>query len=161
MEQALHFSETDLEANRAGRLTATQRARLWGQDWIKLLAGASCLAVGVVFQIGVFVGWMPVHGRGAALGFGLIALGVIVLAISALQSLDLINGSVSTAEGVLGFGDAPLLYQVVVNGVTFNVPKTVFDTVTEVRWRVYYLRRSQTVLSMEPVRTGASAHHSL
>jgi hypothetical protein len=160
LEHALHFGEGDLQANRDGRLSSSQRARLWGQDWFKLLTGTLCLVAGAAFQVGVLEGWTHVQGRGAALGFAVIAVGLMVLAISALQSLDLMSGKVSVEDGELHWAGSSLLYQLVINGVTFNVPKTVYDTVNKGHWRIYYLHRSQTVVSMEPSQPGSSSHQA-
>src|SRR5207248_10729810 len=86
---------------RAGLLSAAQRSRLWRQDVLKMLGAAVCLVAGAMFNVALLAGWMTAHGRGAALGVSLILVGLILAVWSAVTWLDLMPGSVLTAEGYL------------------------------------------------------------
>ncbi len=98
-----HFDDADLDANRAGLLSASQRTRLWRQDMLKILGAAVCLVAGSVYNIGELAGWLPIptHGRGAFLGIALILLGLVLAVWSAETWLDLTPGSVLVANGYL------------------------------------------------------------
>jgi hypothetical protein len=42
------------------------------------------------------------------------------------------------------------VYSLEVGGLSFNVPRKAYDQMPAARLRVYYLRRSQTLLALEP-----------
>lgn len=156
-----HFDQADLDSNRAGLLSPIQRQRLWRQDMLRIVGAAVCLFAGVMFNIVLLVGWMSVHGRGAALGVSLILLGLILAVWSAETWLDLAPGSVLVAEGrlrptervVTGRYGARTVYCFEIGGQTFDVPKQAHDEVREGNRRLYYLRRTRTVLSLDPPTT--------
>lgn len=158
-----HFGEADLDANRAGLLSAPQRTRLWRQDMLKMLGAAVCLVAGTVYNIGELAGWLPLptHGRGAVLGIALILLGLVLAVWSAETWLDLTPGSVLVAKGYLHqtlrtvsnrYGQPITVYCFQIGNETFNVPIAAYDALHEGNRRLYYLRRTRTVLSVEPLQ---------
>ena len=154
-----HFDQADLDTNRAGLLSPSQRTRLWHQDMLKMLGAAVCLVAGVLYNIALLAGWLttPAHGRGAVLGVSLILLGLVLAAWSAETWLDLAPGSVLVADGYLrateriasGRYGSRTVYCFEVDGQTFDVPQDAHDEVREGNRRVYYLRRTRTVLSVD------------
>ncbi|HEX7264831.1 MAG TPA: hypothetical protein VF383_11690 [Candidatus Dormibacteraeota bacterium] len=158
-----HFDEADLDANRAGLLSASQRTRLWRQDMLKILGAAVCLVAGTVYNIGELAGWLPVptHGRGAVLGIALILLGLVLAVWSAQTWLDLTPGSVLVANGYLHqnqrtvsgrYGQPITVYCFQIGNETFDVPIAAYDALHEGNRRLYYLRRTRTVLSVESLQ---------
>ena len=158
-----HFDGADLDANRAGLLSAAQRSRVWRQDIWRILGAAVCLVVGTAYTIGELAGWIPVptRGRGAILGIALILLGLLLAVWSAQTWLDLANGNVLVADGYLrpteriasGRYGASTVYCFDIGGQTFDVPKDAHDAVREGKSRLYYLRHTRTVLSIDSVQT--------
>lgn len=156
-----HFSEADLDSNRAGLLSPGQRTRLWRQDMLKMLGAAVCLVAGVLFNIALLAGWITAHGRGAGLGVALIVLGLVIAVWSAETWLDLAAGTVLTADGYLrateriasGRYGPTTTYCFEIAGQTFDVPKEAHDEVHQGKRRLYYLRRTRTVLSVDSLQT--------
>lgn len=150
----LHFDDADLDANRAGVLSESQRKRLWRFEMLKVAGAAICLVGGALFNVALIAGWMTARGRGAGAGLGLMLIGIVLAAISAATWLDLAQGKVITAEGDLGVGEQvtrlSTIHYFTVNGMNFNVSKAAHDELREGRRRVYYLRRTMTLLSIEP-----------
>ena len=157
-----HFDQADLDTNRAGLLSPSQRARLWHQDILKMLGAAVCLVAGVLYNVALLGGWLttPAHGRGAVLGVSLIVLGLLLAVWSADTWLDLAPGSVLVADGHLrateriasGRYGSRTVYCFEVDGQTFDVPRDAHDEVHEGNRRVYYLRRTRSVLSVDVLR---------
>lgn len=151
------FDATDLDANRAGLISGPQRTRLLRQDVVKVVASAGCLIAGTVFNIGLVVGWIPVHGRGAALGLALWAVGVILAVLSGQLWLDLAGGTVNAAAGDLrsterastGRYGPSIHYFFEIDGQSFEVSRVAHDQVHEGKRHLYYLPRSRTVLSVD------------
>ncbi|TMC83352.1 MAG: hypothetical protein E6J06_08820 [Chloroflexi bacterium] len=158
LRQIFHFDDADLDSNRAGLLSAAQRSRLWRQDVLKMLGAAVCLVAGVMFNVALLAGWMTAHGRGAALGVSLILVGLILAVWSAETWLDLMPGSVLTAEGYLrpterivsGRYGPSTIYCIEIGNQTFDVPMAAHDAIREGKRRLYYLHRTRTVLSVDP-----------
>ena len=150
----LHFDTVDLDSNRAGLISAAQRSRLWRRDMLQLAAASACLIGGIVFNVGLFAGWFTAHGKGAGLGLALMAVGVVIGFASALMWLDLSTGRVATVEGQLQTIERAsrwgLVYSFEVGGLSFTIPRKAYDQMPAAPMRVYYLRRSQTLLALEP-----------
>ena len=158
LRESLHFDDADLDSNRAGVLSAAQRTRLWRQDMMKMLGAAVCLIAGMLFNIALLAGWMTVHGRGVGVGVSLMLVGLILAVWSAETWLDLTPGSVLVAEGYLrpaerivtGRYGSSTIVCVEIGNQTFDVPKAAHDAIREGKRRLYYLRRTRTVLSVDP-----------
>jgi hypothetical protein len=153
--QVFHYAEADLDTNRAGLISSSQRSRLWRRDMVQLVAAAACLAGGVLFNVGLLAGWFTAHGKGAILGVALILVGVLFGWSSALLWLDLAGGRVATAEGELRTMERATprsgnVFSFEIGGLSFSVPRSAYDQVHEGRRRLYYLRRSGTLLALEP-----------
>jgi len=150
----LHFDAADLDSNRAGLISTAQRSRLWRRDILQLAGASACLIGGVVFNVGLFVGWFTAHGKGAGLGLAVMAVGVVIGFASALMWLDLSTGRVANVEGQLQMIERPsrwgLVYSFEVGGLSFTIPREAYDQMPATRMRIYYLRRSQTLLALEP-----------
>lgn len=152
--QVLHFEDADLDSNRAGLISPSQRNRLWRRDMLQLVAASACLIGGVLFNVGLVAGWFTAHGKGAGLGLALMAIAVVFGYASALLWLDLATGQVATAQGQLQLVTratrSGIVYAFEVGGLTFDIPGRAYDQISAVPMRVYYLRRSQTLLALEP-----------
>lgn len=150
----LHFDGADLDSNRAGLISASQRKRFWRRDLLQLVAASACLIGGVLFNVGLIAGWFTARGKGAGLGLALMALGVVFGFASALLWLDLATGKVAMVEGQLQMIErstrSGVVYSFEVGGLTFNVPSQAYGQIPVVPMRVYYLRRSQALLALEP-----------
>lgn len=150
----LHFDGADLDANRAGQLSPQQRSRLWHRDELQLAGAGVSMAGGVAFNVALLAGWMTVHGKGAGLGVSLMLIGGMFGWTSRLLWLDLAAGNVATLEGDLTTTSTSsrsgMSYYFVISGKRFGVPRAAFAEVREGPRRLYCLRRSGTLLSVEP-----------
>jgi hypothetical protein len=67
--------------------------------------------------------------------------------------VDLATGQVAKVEGRLQMIEratrSGVVYSFEVEGLTFNVPRHAYDQISALLMRVYYLRRSQTLLALE------------
>src|SRR5579859_3384528 len=144
--EALQFDGADLDSNRAGLISSSQHRRLWRRDALQLAGAAACLLA---------VGMGTVRGKGAGLGLALMAIGVILGYASVTLWLDLLSRRVATAEGSADLeetrGRSGAQYFVRIADARFNVPLQVYSEVGPGRWRAYYLQRSNTLLSLEPL----------
>lgn len=153
-----HYDEVDFDSNRAGLLSNSQRSRLWRQEVLKIVAAAACLVGGTAFNIALVGGWMHANARGRILGLGLWAVGLVLAVWSMEIWLDLAAGTVLVAEGDLkatermssGRYGPSITYLFEINGQTFPVSKEAHDRLREGKRRLYYLRRSGTILSLDP-----------
>ena len=152
--EALQFDTADLDANRAGLISSSQHRRLWRRDAWQLAGAAASFVAGTIFNVALLAGWMgTVHGRGAGLGAGLMAIGVIIGYASITLWLDLLSRRVTTAEGAADVeetrGRSGTQYHVRIAEARFDVPLQVYNEVGPGRWKAYYLKRSNTLLSLE------------
>lgn len=156
----LHFDATDLDANRAGLLSGRQRQNLWRRDMLIILGAAGCLVGGAIFNIALLAHWMTAHGRGAGLGVGLMFIGVLLAVWSAETWMDLATGNVLVAEGELhraerieaGRYGSRTIYSIEIGGQTLDVSKAVHDEIREGRRRVYFLRHTRALLSVDSLQ---------
>ena len=156
MGEALQFDAADLDSNRAGLISSSQHRRLWRRDAWQLAGAGTSFVAGSIFNIALIAGWMgTVHGRGAGLGLGLMLLGVIVGYASITLWLDLLSRRVTTAEGPADLeekrGRSGTQYCVRIANARFDVPLQVYNEVGPGRWKAYFLKRSNTLLSLEAV----------
>jgi hypothetical protein len=150
----LHFDNADLDSNRAGLISAAQRSRLWRRDVLQLVGASACLIGGIVFNVGLLAGWFTARGKGAALGVVLMFIGGLIGFSSTLLWLDLATGQVSTVQGQLQMvataSRSGMVHSFEVGGLSFTVSLQVYDQIPATPMRVYYLRRSRTLLALEP-----------
>lgn len=180
MADALHtefqFTDEDLVANRAGRLSPTQQARMTkkrGQaQVVNLVFGAIFLVILVVIAIIVLPGLLaPQPAGSSAVSPGIIALvlvvvlGIIVLSVlRSRRKLQGVAGAVLTTEGeaktrsgMVEVGDgagAAAVYRLTVGSVTFPLSSAAqLSPFTKgQRYRVYYVRGTlPIVVSAEAV----------
>ena len=168
---ALGFNEADLEDNRAGRLSASERVywlrhhvyRDVGRASVLLLLAAG--SIGVAFAIGFRyqLGW------GALLVAALLVFGAGYLAWVALTvSQDLNGGVVSLVEGFVQPGvnvtnvkttsTLPAMpiwsFYWAVDGQRFWVSGKAYGVLTPARHRLYFLPRTRRVVAAEPISAG-------
>ena len=150
----LHFDGADLDSNRAGLISPSQRSRLWRRDMLQLVGASACLIGGIVFNVGLLAGWFAAHGKGAGLGVALMLVGGLIGFASTLLWLDLATGQVSAVQGqlqmVVTAGRSGMVHSIEVGGLSFTVSPQVYDQIPATPMRVYYLRRSRTLLALEP-----------
>jgi len=171
---ALGFTSADLEANRAGRLSAAQSSswfRRYVYRSVAVLAVIWLLAAGCValaFAIGV----------SANLSWSVLALAALLLVaggyfgVVAFQlSEDLNGGVVSSIEGFVqpsvkvtnvrtgsyGPGMPVWTFYWIVDDQRFAVYDKAYGMLTPARHRLYFLPRTRRVVSAEPSGTGQSA----
>jgi hypothetical protein len=153
----LHFDPSDLDSNRAGLISPNQHSRLWHRDELQLGGAAVAMIAGIIFNVALLAGWMgTVHGRGAGLGVALMLIGAILGWSSCVLWLDLASGAVAVAEGALtstttNSARSGTHYFFVIAGKRFAVPREAWAQAVDGRLtKAYYLRRSETLLSVEP-----------
>lgn len=153
------FNQTDLEANRGGHLSVGQRRRLWRVELWRLAGTLISLAAGVGFSLAVAVGWMHTTTlRGAVPGLALVLVGILLGVWSYEAWLDLASGRVLTVEGDMrsteeissGRYGTYFHYLLDVGGKTFEVSRGAWERVGQARMRVYFLPRTNKLLSLEP-----------
>jgi hypothetical protein len=169
------FPAADLEANRSGRLTDSQRTRLRGDA----RAGRKDEFIGALFSIGVGVVLLAAPGLSLniliRLGAGVVFLLVAVLLLREAvggDSLtkDLRSGRVERLEGAIakntrevrGENSTHTLYCLAVAGQSFEVDSTTYNAAPEVGLvGLYTLPRSHAILNLErlpdrPLPAGAT-----
>jgi len=168
---ALGFNEADLEANRAGRLSASERAswfrhhvyRAGGSAVVCLLLAAGCVATAFVIGIGYQLAW-------AALIFAalILFLGGYNAVVAFNLSQDLNAGIVSSVEGLVQpsvevtnmrpvsyLPPLPLwTFYWVVGDQRFWVSGKAYGVLTPARHRLYFLPRTRRVVAAEPISSG-------
>ena len=171
---ALGFTAADLEANRAGRLSAAQRSSWLRQYVYRSVAGVAVVAlvaagcVVIAFAIGI----------GASLSWQVLALAVLLLGAAGYFGViafrlaeDLNGGVVSSVEGLvqpsvnvtniktgsLGPGMPVWSFYWIVGDQRFAVYGKAYGVLTPARHRLYFLPRTRRVVSAEPSGTDQSA----
>lgn len=173
LASALGFTPSDLNANRAGRLSASQRASLLRSDIVRLGGVALCLlaavgSVGLAFAIGT---GDPLFATLLSLAAVLIfAAGALAVSSFALWR-DLTAGAVSRLEGQVeptvrqfeATKSTPLRpastyegYFWVVGDQRFAVSGTAFGALTPARHCLYFLPRTRRVVAAEPMSSVAA-----
>jgi hypothetical protein len=161
---ATAFDTADIESNRSGRLSDTQRGNLRGLDRAirknDLVFAAICLVLAVL--VGTSTGpapnaWLrPV----ATVAFFLVAAVELYRATALGDSLsqDLRSGSVQTIEGTFlkrrvtsdSRGSSMTWHYLEVNGRRFEVSGAIYEAAPEAGViRLYFLPRSHKVVNME------------
>ncbi len=174
--QAIKFTPEDLEANRNGTVTETQRAKLGKYAGFNRGITLVVYVVFIVMLIGIgayfFVfsdtGKALMQSNSGGLPMGGIIIGVlsaiaVILFLSALRTLmrtnDMARGKVSVTEGTAklktyyaGYGMRS--YQVKVGKTNFHVQANVFNAFVEGgSYRLFYIKipPANMMLSIEPL----------
>jgi hypothetical protein len=170
---ALGFTAADLEANRAGRLSAAQRS-----SWFRKYVYRSVAVSAVVALVAAGCIWIAFAiGIGASLSWSVLAVAALLLgadgyfAVVAFQlSEDLNGGVVSSIEGFVqpyvkvtniatssyGPGMPVWTFYWLVDDQRFAVYGKAYGVLTPARHRLYFLPRTRRVVSAEPTGTGQS-----
>ena len=160
LEAALGFSVDDLAANRAGRLSESQKQRLT-RGWRRTL----WIVIGVVVLFGLIATTLLFlaqrHGSAILTGIGIIItiINATIVGLGAQSYLrtsgDVRGGQVATISGVVGHTirvtGRVLTYILKVDGQEIMVSKPVFYAVEDGKaYRFYRAPASKTLLSAEP-----------
>ena len=168
---ALGFNATDLEANRAGRLSESERAywfrqyiyRAIGGASVCLLLAAGCVALAFAIGISYQLAWAVL-----VVGAACLFLGGYIAVFALNMSQDLNAGVVSSVEGVVqpGFDVTKVksaawlpampiwTFYWAVAGQRFWVSGKAYGVLTPARHRLYFLPRTRRVVAAEPISTG-------
>jgi len=168
---ALGFNEEDLVANRAGRLSASERAYWFRQYVYRTVASAAvCLLLAAGFVALAFA-----VGIGYQLAWALLVLAALILflgsyvAVVAFNLLqDLNAGLVASVEGLVqpsvnvtnlrtvSYMPAMPIWTFywVVGDQRFWVSGKAYGVLTPARHRLYFLPRTRRVVAVEPISTG-------
>jgi hypothetical protein len=171
---ALGFTSADLEANRAGRLSAAQRtfwfrqhvSRAAGSAAVCLLLAAGCVALAFAIGIGYQLAWAIL-----VLAALILFLGGYLAVVTLNLSQDLNAGLISSVEGLVqpsvevsnmrtvSYLPAMPLWTFfwVVGDQRFWVSGKAYGVLTPARHRLYFLPRTRRVVAAEPSGTGQSA----
>ncbi len=157
----LDFTPDDLQANRAGKLSPRQAARL-----VRIRRRSTLVSAGIMVVIGLaatvvmFLAQRDNSVIGLLVGITLTIINAIVMARAVQNWLrladDLRGGAVETLSGgvqrtVRVIGRA-LIYVLKIDQREVVVPKAVFKAVPEgARYRLFRAQRSGTLLAAEPV----------
>jgi hypothetical protein len=171
---ALGFTSADLEANRAGRLSAAQRSSWFRRYVYRSVAGvavvallaAGCVVLAFAIGIGTSLSWQVLALAALLLG----AAGYFGVILYRLAE-DLNGGIVSTVEGMVqpsvnvtnirtgsfGPGIPVWTFYWIVGDQRFAVYGKAYGVLTPARHRLYFLPRTRRVVSAEPSGSGQSA----
>jgi len=156
--EANGFEPAALEANRAGRLTATQAQRLRGQRRGRagalLVFGALCIGFG---------GWDLATMDGVRLdAIGALVLGVILIALrwsdfGRSYALQIAVAKVAWVDGPISIrsitGDSHTAYWYQIGGREFQTTEEGAKAIVEkLRYRVYHVPDSNLMVNIEPLR---------
>ncbi len=149
-----------LNANRAGKQTASQRGQLM-KEVSSNLFWAVALGVGWLLLSGyavIHAEWTPLL---AATGMYLLIL-LMLLADARKELLDMLSGSVEIEEGWVskytrnsyGGRSNRTYHYYKVNGNSYHVWQRAYDALIEGNYRLYYLPKTLTVVNIEPIAPG-------
>lgn len=163
------FELADLKANRQGRLTPAQRRRLGADNRAVLTVVAVTANMGFIAAIVAVATWHLRNG----VGTGMAAVAVVCVLVAAATIVrsrqvrsDSVVPQIAVYEGRIGRQTADEVpadharkagYFYVVDGAHLPVSPEAYEVLDDtVMYRVYYLPRTQELLSMEPVRPAAA-----
>src|ERR1700736_458659 len=167
LASALKFTPSDLDLNRAGRLSDSQRAILH-----RLIARYVALSIVFILLIGASVVWAFTIGVGTGLGVRLLlaaAAFLVIVGVFTYSAVPLwrdvaagavlrIEGMVRTSERETDIGTGhgrsyPIWshYWIVDESRRFPVAGGVYAALTPARHRVYFLPLPRGIVAAEPV----------
>jgi hypothetical protein len=171
LESALDFTASDLDANRTGKLSSSQRALLLKSDAKRVaIAAASVVIAVVLLVVAIRIGITSGLSLRILL---LVGIALVVAGVLAMYSFrlweDMRRGAVSMVEGMVtpsdkevhvsgpnGPGATFLQFYWVVDQQRFWVPGKAYGVVARARHRVYYLPLTRRIMSADPVSGGAA-----
>ncbi len=153
LAQTLNFSFDDLEVNREGRFSATQRARLR----LVLLREVVIYGLLALLPLGGFVVLLtgapdqPVNGLMLVIFAILFSLLIVYIARQVYATRADLGGEVRVTAGKAVLHDAGRgLHSLSVGQQNFQVGRKVYSAFAEGKfYRVYYAPRLRTILSVE------------
>jgi hypothetical protein len=158
------YDEADLEANRQGALTPAQRRRLGADSRVVLTFSSIFATMGVAFGIVAAVTWHL--GNGVGTGTAAVAAACLLVAVatvmrsrqvraeSAAPHIALYEGRIikQTAAQVPPARARTAAYFYAFEGTQLPVGPEGYEVLDEsIPYRIYYLIRTQQLLSMEPM----------
>lgn len=158
LQQALNFTDADLAANRAGRLSDDQRKRLWRERSVivtALLVGIAAVPA-LIFLLNVLP---ATQGQQLARDvMVLVMLEPLMIAVAAYKwyeySIVLGGGRVSAVEGAVTLQGADMVLLFVDDlefGFSLPDARRVFEGGEGQRYRIYYVPKWLTVMSAERI----------
>ena len=161
LASALGFTPSDLDANRAGRLSAAQRSALLRVEARRMVGTAVSLAIAAgfivtAFEVGITTGL-------SAPFVGLAAVAALIAGFLAFGSLklwpDIRAGSVSSVQGFVNPGmktrdvgrNTVLDFYWDVGDERFHVPGKAYGVLTPAAHRLYYLPLTRRIVAAEPI----------
>ncbi len=170
LADALGFNQTDLEANRAGRLSASERAFGFRQNVYRPVGGASfCLLLAAGFAALAFaIGFSYLVAWALVVVAALLVFAAGYLAMVAFNiAQDLNSGVVSSVEGLVqpsvqvtnlktssSLPAMPLWsFYWAVGDQRFWVSGKAYGVLTPARHRLYFLPRTRRIVAAEPITT--------
>lgn len=164
-ERILHFSHSDLNVNRIGALSLSQRLRLAFRDlWISLLGVAILGSVSLV-EIGLHTDLRaPVSLRELLVAVAGATFGSYVLWRGYQHAADVIGGEVVIREATITrrfqrggeySSSARHYFFVPSDGPEFRVSKRVYSTLVDGSYRFYTTPRGRRLVSIEPSLTSS------
>jgi hypothetical protein len=166
---ALRFSPSDLQANRAGRLTDSQRVTQFKTISQAIVISAVCLALAIgclvlAFAIGVTTGLgvLIVVLTGCFSAFVILVAWFNIPFWRDLQAgiVSNVDGFVQPAEGEAWIRTGPgagapiwSFYWVVDNTQRFWVTGNAYAVLTPARHRLYFLPLTRRIVAAEPIST--------
>lgn len=164
LEQVNGFQQADLEANRRAALTPSQRRRLGDDSRVVLTFAAICTAMGVAFGATAVATWHLANGVGtgtaAVAGACLLVAGATVTRSrqvrneSAAPHIAVYEGHIKkqTSAQVPPARARTAACFYAIEGAYLPVSPEAYEVLDEsIPYRVYYLARTQQLLSLEPV----------
>jgi membrane protein YdbS with pleckstrin-like domain len=168
LAEANGFEREDLQANRQGTLTPAQRQRLGIDSRVVLIFAAIFAAIGVAFGVVAVATWHL--GNGVGTGTAAVAAAcLLVAAATVTRSRQVRNESaaphIALYEGLIIKQTSAQVpparartagYFYTIEGAHLPVSPEAYEVLDEaIPYRVYYLARTQQLLSMEPMTSGS------
>jgi hypothetical protein len=164
LAEANGFDGADLEANRRGALTPAQRRRLGSDSRVVLTFAAICAAMGLVFGIVAATTWHLRNGIGTGTA-AVAAAWLLVAGATLIRSRQVRDESAAphiaryegriikqTSAQVPPARARTAAYFYSFEGAQLPVGQEGYEALDEsIPYRIYYLVRTQQLLSMEPI----------
>jgi hypothetical protein len=164
LARANGFSRADLDANRQSTLTPEQRQRLGIDSRVVLIFASIFTAMGVVFGVVAAVTWHLRNGVGTGMA-AIAAACLLVAGATVMRSRQVRNESVAphiaryegritkhTSEQVPPARARTAAFFYGVEGAYLPVSPQAYEALDEsIPYRVFFLARTQQLLSMEPI----------
>jgi hypothetical protein len=167
LAKALNFTQSDLQENRAGRLSASQRSaqlqavgRATAKSLVLLVLAVACVAGAFAIGVTTVLALIPLVLAAAFVGF----VGIFAWFMPPIWR-DAQAGTVSSIQGFvkgaerqtnigIGSGRSAAFwsyYWVVDDLQWFWVPGKAFPVLTPARHRIYFLPSSRRIIAAEPI----------